>query len=280
MTFLRGTARSCGVDPFIAAQIAAGLALAAALAVGAAIVHRRRLEERQPPAARLFSLWWSGLAAAWAVWAVDTWIVGTARGGHGAAAVADYLLILLYFLVILGAFGSLFAYLLFLYTGRGGVSLAAWIVYGALTLALVALYVLVNPIASHPVTGINDAVFGRYQTTADVLRVLLLLPVLAASLALFLVARKIDEPVARRRVFLLSFSLFLYLLMPLLFPSNPGIAPVDATGWVREVLNKATLLLAIVTLFLAYRPAARLVEEDVRRAQVMSAITQRARELI
>lgn len=265
---------------YLVLQAGIGLLLAAALAAGGILVERRRREERQDAATRWFVLWWLGLAAAWATWSLDALLANASRGAGGAAAYADYALILLYFALILLSFGSLCAYLLYLYTGRRGVMPLAAAAYGILTLVVLGLFVLVNHPSTFVVTSITDALFGQYQSLADGLRIALLAPVVLLALALYLVYPRMREPVKRRRVLLVSTSLFLYLLMPLLFPSNPGVAPADGGSWAREIANKAGLGLALAALLVAYRPSAR-VEASARRGpEAESAFQRRVHQLV
>lgn len=268
------------MDAYLVAQTFAAVVLAVALTSAALVVRRRRLQERQPRPARWFAAWWLLLGAAWATWAVDTWLVDAARGSGGALAAIDLALSSIYFLLILMAFASLFGYLLYLYTGREGIAWISLAVYGVLALALIGMLVLSHPAGTSVVTGIDAARFGPYQAAADAVRVALLLPAVLAALALVLVPRRIEDPVVRHRVLLVSASLFLYLLMPLLLPSNPGVRPADAAGWAREAANKLALVLSLLALFRAYRPVPRIAEVLARAESQARGIELRARQLI
>lgn len=240
----------------MAAQALFGLIFALALTAAGELVRRRRGGARFGRPVRMFVLWWWGLGAAWATWATDALLVQVARGAGGVAAVIDFVLILAYFLIILMAFASLFYYLLFLYFGHEALASVVWGIYGVLALVVIGLFIAVNPVATFTVTGVNEAVFGEYQALADGLRIGLLLPVVLASLALFFMTRRVADAGQRYRLLLLSISLFAYLLMPLLFPSNPGLAPTSTWEWTREALNKGGLVVAVTAVFLAYKPPA------------------------
>lgn len=242
---------------YLTAQIAFGFTLAVALLLVARMTWRARRAGRFRPAARMFAAWWASLGGAWLVWALDTWIVAAAPASS-AVAVLDFVLIAAYMALILVAFGSLFYYLLFLYAGDLRVARAAWVIYGMVAVALVGLLLVGRP-PSDAVTGLYaDALFGPLTPIAQGLQVLLLLPVLLASLALFLMIRRAPDAPSRYRVLLISTSLAFYLVMPLLFGSNPGVEPTTAVEWTREVLNKAGLIVALAAAVLAYHPPRRL----------------------
>lgn len=245
-----------GLTSYLLAQVAFGLVIGLVLLGAGRMVLRRGRESRYLTAIRMFAAWWAGLGAAWLVWAADTLLVHSGASSAAAAA-TDYALVVLYFGVILLAFACLFYYLLFLYVGNERLSWAVWVVYGGLTLVLLGLLFVASPPSAYQVSGLYaDTLFGPYTTFANSLRVILVLPVLVAALALSSLARRATDPAHRYRVRLISASLAFYLVMPLVFGSNPGVQPVDATGWTREVLNKVGLLVAIVAALLAYHPPA------------------------
>lgn len=247
---------SIRMDAYVAVQLALGVLLGLALFVVARLVGRGASGPRFVAARRMFALWWTGLGAAWLVWAADTVLFQQGLAGEPWAAL-DWLLVVVYFLLVIMAFGSLFYYLLVLYTDRPRLAWSVWAIYGAATVALLVLLTLANPPWDEHVEGLfATTLFGPYATLANALRALLLVPPILASLGLFALYRRLEPSLQRYRLLLVSTSLAFYLLMPLVFGSNPGVQPVDATGWTREVLNKVGLLVAIVAALLAYHPPA------------------------
>lgn len=272
------------LDTYLGVQVTIGVILAGALAFVARLTVEQHRATQFPAPARMFALWWAALGAAWLTWALDTLLVSSGADGRGAALL-DYGLIVLYFGFILMAFASLFYYLLFLYVGSKRLSATVWWTYGAVTVGLVALLVAASPPASFEVSGLYADLFGGYTTFANVLRLALLLPVILAALALLWVPRSLPTGPQRRRARYLSASLVFYLLMPLLFGSNPGVEPDTTMEWFREAMNKLGLLVAIVAAVLAYRAPTPAKASAARSAGVgkeaaRSALEARLRELI
>lgn len=252
---------------YVAAQTALGAAIAIALLVVARMTVRQTASSRFPTAARMFSLWWAGLGLAWLAWAADTLLVHLAEDGRGAALL-DYGLIIAYFMLVIMAFASLFYYLLFLYVGSARLSWTVWTIYGVLTLLLLALLLVASPPTEFHLSGLYaTTLFGEYSALADVLRAILLVPVIVAALALFWVSRRVADPLQRYRVLLVSSALAFYLLMPLFFGSNPGVEPETAAGWAREILNKAGLFAAVGAALMAYHPPAWVRRRIARRTE-------------
>jgi hypothetical protein len=244
-----------GLSPYLVAQIAFGFALGVLLFWLAAFLDRERGPSRFATASHMFTRWWRGLGAGWLLWAADTLLVHSVGPGR-AWALLDYLLVMGYILVILMAFASLFYYLLFLYVGSERLAWVAWGLYGAITVGILVVMLLARPpTALDAATGLYaPALWGDYTSVVQLLQAALLVPVIVASVALFTLVARVSDPLRRYRVLLLSSSLTIYLVMPLLFGSNPGVEPTDAAQWAREILNKAGLLVAVGAAVLAYRP--------------------------
>jgi len=244
---------------YLIGQVIFAFVIALALA-GVARLSRRQYEgSRFPTAARMFSIWWAGLGAAWVTWAIDTLVVHTANSPRGLSAGLDYVLVAIYFTLIIVSFGSLFYYLLFVYVGSARLSWTVWVIYGGLAIALALLLLTANPPGDYQVTGLYGSLYGDYQQVAGILQAILLLPVIGAAVGLFFVARRASDPGQRYRVLLISSALTFYLILPLVFGSNPGVEPSDARGWIRELVNKIALLTAVAAMWLAYHPPAWVV---------------------
>lgn len=242
------------LTPYVAAQTVFGVVMGVVLLAVARMTLREYERSRFPTPARMFAMWWGCLGAAWLAWALDTLLVTSGARG-AAAAVFDYALIVLYFALILMAFASLFYYLLFIYIGSARLAWTVWVIYGAATAALTALLLTASPPWNFEVSGLYaPRLFGEYTAWANALRVILLLPIMVAAVALFALVRKSPERRQRYRVLLIASSLTFYLVMPLFFGSNPGIEPTSAAAWAREAANKAGLLVAVSAVILAYRP--------------------------
>lgn len=241
---------------YLSTQLAIGVVLGGGLLGLSRFLRAEHRDSRFPAASRMFETWWALLGAAWWAWAIDTLIAASGATGS-VAALVDYALIATYFALILLAFASLFHFLLFLYAGSRRLAWIVWTLYGGIAFALTILLLVANPPTRFAVTGLyGETLWGEYSGFANVLRVLLLLPVTLAALGLFFVVPRIPEARQKYRVLMLAASLALYLLMPLAFGSNPGVEPATGSQWVREVLNKAGLLAAIIAAFVAYRPPA------------------------
>jgi hypothetical protein len=225
-----------------------------AFIVAGVIVNKKKVANEYSMPVKMFSLWWTALGTSCLVWVLDTILINEFPEATGFPAVLDYVLILAYFVLILIAFASLFYYLLFLYFGSEKLSKLVWGIYGGVAVVLMIIFGLANNPATFHVTGLFEKIYGPYQAVADLLQMVLLLPVIIASVALFTVYRRMSEPTQKYRILMLSTSLTFYLIMPLFFPSNPGVVPQTTAALVIEIMNKVGAFIAVTALYMTYYP--------------------------
>lgn len=208
---------------------------------------RRPVSGESKLAARMFALWWLGLAATTATGgALATWgALGTPNLGVVAVATSFNLI------AALAALMGLLYYLVFLYTGRREILLPIVAFYSVFGVTLAYYIAAANPtrvVVSRWTVGL--AYERPFGTGFIIILVLLLIfPQIIAALLYFGLYFKVKDPAQRFRVAVVSWSLIIWLGSALL-AAGANLSQSDA--W--QVASRGISLGAALAIFAAYFP--------------------------
>jgi len=177
--------------------------------VGAALARRSPVSQNSRTASIMFAVWWLGLAASGFFAGIDKLVV--ALGDPPLSLIVGSQM--LSFTALCAALAGLIYYLTFLYTGREQAFWPLVIAYAAYCLWQLRVMATLNPVG---VWQTDWQVGLRYEhardlTGAIVSFVLLLGPQLLASLALFLVVRRLPRGILRLRVLVIAVGILLWM---------------------------------------------------------------------
>jgi len=208
---------------------------------------RRQVSGESKMAARMFALFWLGLAATTASGGILSLTGALGDPNLGVVSAATYMNVV----VISAALMGLLYYLVYLYTGRKEILMPLVALYSTLGVTL-ALY-----IASSNPTGVLVSrwsvglTYARPLTGPFVLIVvgLLILPQLIAALVYFRLYFRLHDPTQRFRVAVVSWSLILWFGIGLL-AGGAGLSRFD--WW--QVASRGLGLGAALAILTAYYP--------------------------
>lgn len=203
------------------------LAAAVAFAVGLRLA-RHPAEGANGRAVRRFSVWWMGLAAF-----ISANQIASALGILGVDAAALYAaLVYLSFIALAAALWGLVSYVLYLFTGRRAVFMLVTLAYLVQLAAVVAWMASLGPRGILLTEGGTQTDFARQPSPTEgaIFALFLLLPPIAASVALFTLRFRTKDPTARYRATAMGVGIFVWFFAAILITSAGKPTPATTIG--------------------------------------------------